>query len=462
MKKTDLWEIYTPEQRKELQCNAETYMKYVNGGKTERECIRESVEMAKEFGFRDISDYVQAGKILTPGDKVYAVYNEKTLILWHIGNDNLENGMNLVGAHVDSPHIDVKQNPLYENLGFAYLDTRYYGGIKKYNWVTIPLALHGVIVREDGSKVNVCVGEEGDEPVFVITDLLGMLAHEYMQRPASKVIDGESLDIFVGSIHQKKEANSETVADAVMQILKEQYHIEEEDFLSAELEAVPAGKAREVGFDRSLIMAYGHDDRACAFASLMAMLQLDATPKRTACCILVDKEEIGSVGASGMQSRFFENMTAEVLALCNNTNPLSLRRCLQHSKMLSADVIVGFDPLYPEVHEQKNSAFLGKGLTLEKYTGGIGKGGANDANAEYLARFRKVMKSNSITFQTAELGKVDAGGAGTIAYIMGNYGMEIVDCGIPVLCMHAPMELASKADIYEAVRGYKAFLKDMD
>lgn len=400
------------------------------------------------------------GKRLNPGDKVYAVYNEKTLALYHIGEEPLEHGMNILGAHIDSPRIDIKQNPLYEKDGLAYLDTHYYGGIKKYQWVTIPLAIHGVIVKKDGSREVVNIGEDDKDPVFTITDILVHLSKKQMEKKAGVVIEGENLDLLIGSVPLADEEKDAVKAN-MLKLLEEKYHMTEDDFLSAELEIVPVGKARDLGFDRSMILAYGQDDRICAFTSLMAILEMEATPKRTSCCILVDKEEIGSYGASGMQSRFFENATAEVLQLCGYTSDISLRRCLQDSKMLSSDVSAAYDPLYADVFEKKNSAFFGKGLVFNKYTGSGGKGSSSDANAEYMAQIRKVMDDAGVMFQTAELGKVDAGGGGTIAWIMANYGMEVIDSGLAILCMHAPMEVSSKADIYEAVRGYKAFLKNM-
>ena len=398
------------------------------------------------------------------GDKVYAVYNEKTMALYHIGTDPIEEGMNILGAHVDSPRIDVKQNPVYENKGFAYFDTHYYGGIKKYQWVTIPLAIHGVVVRKDGTKVNICIGENPEDPVFAVTDILPHLGKIQMEKPAPQIIEGENLDLLIGSEPYDKsdkassdDEKAEPVRANILKVLNDKYGIEEEDFLSAELEIVPAGKARELGFDRSMIIGYGQDDRICAFTSLFAMLETES-PKRTACCLLVDKEEIGSVGASGMQSRFFENKTAEVLALLGYPNAISLRRTIENSTMLSSDVSAGLDPLYSEVFEEKNSAYLGKGVVFNKYTGKAGKVGSNDANPEFIAAIRNILDKNNVSFHTAELGKVDVGGGGTIAFIMANLGMEVIDCGLPILCMHAPMEISSKADIYEAVRAYKVFL----
>lgn len=460
MERKTLWETYDAKQLESMEQVVSWYKNCMDAAKTERECVDISIKMAEEAGYRSLTDCIKEGKELKAGDKVYAVYNNKMAILYHLGEDSLEDGMNILGAHIDSPRLDIKQNPLYENQGLAYLDTHYYGGIKKYQWVTVPLALHGVIVRKDGSVVTVQIGEKESDPVFTITDLLVHLSGRQMERPAAKIIEGEDLDLLIGSIPLKTE-EKETVKANILKYLLETYQIEEDDFLSAELEVVPAEKARDLGFDRSMVMAYGQDDRICAFTSLKAILDLKETPKRTACCLLVDKEEIGSAGASGMHSRFFENMTAELLALCGYTSNLSLRRTLQNSKMLSSDVSAAYDPLYADVFEAKNAAFLGKGPVFNKYTGSRGKSGCNDANAEYMASIRKVMADHQIQFQTAELGKIDAGGGGTISWIMAKLGMEVIDCGIAILCMHAPMEISSKADIYETVRAYYAFLKDM-
>ncbi len=460
MENKTLWETFSEMQLQKVHEVNEKYKACLDAGKTERECVYISTDMAKKAGYLPLSDYIKEGRALKAGDKVYAVYNDKTMILYHIGTENPEHGMNILGAHIDSPRIDVKQNPLYEDNGFAYLDTHYYGGIKKYQWVTIPLAIHGVIAKKDGSVITVSIGEKDTDPVFTITDLLVHLSHEQLEKNANKVIEGEKMDLLIGSVPLGGE-EKDAVRKNILKLLKDAYDMEEDDFLSAELEIVPAGKARDLGFDRSMILAYGQDDRICAFTSLMAMLDID-TPKRTACCLLVDKEEIGSYGASGMQSRYFENMTAEVLNLMGYSSALSLRRALQNSKMLSSDVSAGFDPLYGDVFEKKNGAFLGKGLVFNKYTGSGGKAGSSDANAEYIAALRKIMDDNQIMFQTAELGKVDAGGGGTIAWIMAKYGMEVIDSGLAILSMHAPMEAASKADIYEAVRGYRAFLTDME
>lgn len=435
------------------------YKECLDAGKTERECVRLAVRMAEEAGYTPLENNIKENRPLAAGDKVYATYNEKAMVMFHIGEEDFEKGMNILGAHVDSPRLDVKQNPLYEDSGMAYLDTHYYGGIKKYQWVTVPLALHGVIIRKDGTKVDVVIGEQDDDPVFAITDLLVHLSREQLEKKANKVIEGEKLDLLIGSTAVEGVEN-EAVKQNILNILKEKYDVAEDDFVSAELEVVPAGKARDMGMDRSMVMAYGQDDRICAFTSLMAILDID-TPKRTACCLLVDKEEIGSQGASGMQSRFFENTVAEVAALTGNPGDLSLRRALQNSRMLSSDVNAAYDPLFPEVFEKKNTAFLSRGLVFSKYTGSGGKSGSNDANAEYIAELRSIMDVNDVKFQFAELGRVDAGGGGTIAWLMARYGMEVIDSGLAILCMHAPMEISSKADICQAVKGYRVFLTEL-
>lgn len=416
----------------------------------------------KRSGYKELSELIKEGKTCKPGDKVYAVNMEKAVILFQVGSEPLENGMNILGAHIDSPRLDVKQNPLYEDGDFAFLDTHYYGGIKKYQWVTIPLAIHGVVVKKNGEKVVINIGEKEDDPVFFISDLLVHLAAEQLEKKASKVIEGEALDIIIGNRplqDVKDDEKKEKVQAFTLKLLKEQYGIEEKDFLSAELEIVPAGEAREAGLDRSMVLGYGQDDRVCAFSSLEAILEVQDL-KRTGCCILVDKEEIGSVGATGMQSRFFENAVAELLALTTGAyNDLILRRCLANSRMLSSDVSSAFDPTYAASFDKKNVAYLGHGMVFNKFTGARGKSGSNDANAEYLGFIRKVMDDAGVTFQTAELGKVDLGGGGTIAYILSLYGMNVIDCGVPVLNMHAPHEATSKADLYEAKCGYKAFLE---
>ena len=462
MKTENAWEKYTKTQLEEVDALSRAYRAFLNHGKTERECLKQIVERAKEAGYKELSELIKEGKTCKPGDKVYAVNMEKAVILFRVGSEPLENGMNILGAHIDSPRLDVKQNPLYEDGDFAFLDTHYYGGIKKYQWVTIPLAIHGVVVKKNGEKVVINIGEKEDDPVFFISDLLVHLAAEQLEKKASKVIEGEALDIIIGNRplqDVKDDEKKEKVQAFTLKLLKEQYGIEEKDFLSAELEIVPAGEAREAGLDRSMVLGYGQDDRVCAFSSLEAILEVQDL-KRTGCCILVDKEEIGSVGATGMQSRFFENAVAELLALTTGAyNDLILRRCLANSRMLSSDVSSAFDPTYAASFDKKNVAYLGHGMVFNKFTGARGKSGSNDANAEYLGFIRKVMDDAGVTFQTAELGKVDLGGGGTIAYILSLYGMNVIDCGVPVLNMHAPHEATSKADLYEAKCGYKAFLE---
>ncbi len=465
MERRNAWTTYNAEELKKLNAINEDYKKCLDAGKTERECIALTIERAEAAGYKNIKDIIKSGEKVQAGDKIYAVCMNKMIAMFNMGTKSLEEGMNILGAHIDSPRIDVKQNPLYENEEFAYLDTHYYGGIKKYQWVTIPLAIHGVIVKKDGTVVNVNIGEKDEDPVFVITDLLIHLASKQMDKKAAGVVEGENLDLLIGSrpIEQdesleKKE--KEAVKANVMNLLKEYYDVEEEDFISAELEIVPAGKARDCGFDRSIVLAYGQDDRVCAFTSLFAMLDVEKT-ERTACCILVDKEEIGSVGATGMHSRFFENIVAELVALTEGESDLKVRRALMNSTMLSSDVSAAYDPMYAEVFEKRSSAFFGKGLVFNKFTGSRGKSGSNDANAEYLAKIRQAMDSQDVSYQFAELGKVDAGGGGTIAYIMANYGMEVIDSGVAVLSMHAPWEATSKADVYEAYKGYKAFIEEM-
>jgi len=460
MERRNAWKTYTQEQLKELDQINDRYKVCLDEGKTERECIRLTVKEIEKQGYRNLNDI--KGSLKT-GDKVYAVCMGKSIAMFRIGKEPLENG--ILGAHIDSPRIDVKQNPLYENEELAYLDTHYYGGIKKYQWVTLPLALHGVIVKTDGTVQEVSIGEKEEDPVFVVTDLLIHLAGKQMEKKASVVIEGEKLDLLIGSRPLEKEerldeSEKEAVKANVMRILTDYYDMEEEDFLSAELEIVPAGKARDCGIDRSMILAYGQDDRVCAFTSLFAMLDVEEAV-RTSCCILVDKEEIGSVGATGMHSRFFENVVAELVALTEGESELKVRRALQNSRMLSSDVSAAYDPMYAEAFEKRSAAFFGKGLVFNKFTGARGKSGSNDANAEYLAEIRRAMNTEDISYQFAELGKVDIGGGGTIAYIMANYGMEVIDSGVAVLSMHAPWEVTSKADVYEAYRGYKSFLRNI-
>ena len=457
MKTESVWTKYSEKQLKELEKLSADYRTFLDEGKTERECVSYIVNRIENEGYVELAKLLKSGKKIKAGAKIYAVNMDKSVVMYHIGKKPLEEGMNILGAHIDSPRMDVKQNPLYEDGDFAYLDTHYYGGIKKYQWVAIPLALHGVIVKKDGTTVIVNVGEEEDDPVFFISDLLIHLASEQMEKKANKVIEGEALDVIVGN-KPLKGAEKDKFTAGILEILKEQYGVEEADFISAEIEVVPAGKAREAGFDRSMTLAYGQDDRVCAFTSLDAMLSIKE-PERTACCLLVDKEEIGSVGATGMQSKFFENMTAEVMNLMGDFNELSLRRCLANCRMLSSDVSSAFDPTYASSFDKKNVAYLGHGMVFNKFTGSRGKSGSNDANAEYLAFIRQVMDDADVSYQTAELGKVDLGGGGTIAYILSLYGMNVIDCGVAVLNMHAPFEATSKADLYETKRGYVAFLE---
>ena len=457
MKTESVWTKYSEKQLKELEKLSADCHTFLDEGKTERECVSYIVNRIENEGYVELAKLLKSGKKIKAGAKVYAVNMDKSVVMYHIGKKPLEEGMNILGAHIDSPRMDVKQNPLYEDGDFAYLDTHYYGGIKKYQWVAIPLALHGVIVKKDGTTVIVNVGEEEDDPVFFISDLLIHLASEQMEKKANKVIEGEALDVIVGN-KPLKGAEKDKFTAGILEILKEQYGVEEADFISAEIEVVPAGKAREAGFDRSMTLAYGQDDRVCAFTSLDAMLSIKA-PERTSCCLLVDKEEIGSVGATGMQSKFFENMTAEVMNLMGDFNELSLRRCLANCRMLSSDVSSAFDPTYASSFDKKNVAYLGHGMVFNKFTGSRGKSGSNDANAEYLAFIRQVMDDADVSYQTAELGKVDLGGGGTIAYILSLYGMNVIDCGVAVLNMHAPFEATSKADLYETKRGYVAFLE---
>ena len=492
MIRKNTWITYTQKQEKEAFAFAEGYKKFLDQGKTERECVDQLVNMAEEEGFVELTSLLEKKKKVKKGDKIYSVWMNKSIVLFHIGEEPMENGMNILGAHIDSPRLDVKQNPLYEEGGFAYLDTHYYGGIKKYQYVAMPLALHGVVVKKDGSTVQLTVGEDEEDPVFFFSDLLIHLAQEQMTKKATEVIEGEMLDLIIGNkplviekeekeekedkdddkltkgqryaFREEKEEKacqtkiSGAVKRGILAILKDQYGFEEEDFISAELEIVPAGPARDAGFDRSLILAYGQDDRVCAYPSAKAIFDTKDI-KRTACSILVDKEEIGSVGATGMRSHFFENAVAEVMELMGDYSELKLRRCLANSCMLSSDVSSSYDPQFASAFEKKNVAYVGSGMVFNKFTGTHGKAGSNDANAEYLAHLRAIFEKEKVNFQTAELGRVDLGGGGTIAYILALYGMNVIDSGVPVLSMHAPYEATSKADLYEAYRGYIAFLK---
>jgi len=490
MLRRNAWALYDEAQSRKAMDFCDEYKSFLNAAKTEREAVETIVNEAEDAGYKELSELIRQGEKLQPGDKAYSVCMDKSVVLFKVGKRPLTEGMNILGAHIDSPRIDVKQNPLYESDGIAYLDTHYYGGIKKYQYVAMPLALHGTVVKKDGSSIVLSIGEDEDEPVFFISDILIHLAADQMAKPAAKAVEGEALDLILGSrpfvlagsdedkkpegydlmtegqkaavdaeLAEKRESGrlSGAVRRMMLAVLKDEYGIDEEDFISAELEIVPAGKARDAGIDRSMILGYGHDDRVCAFPSYRAMFAIEV-PERTACCILVDKEEIGSVGATGMQSHFFENAVAELLALTGDDSHLALRRCLASSFMLSSDVSAAYDPLYAAQFEKKNAALLGGGLVFNKFTGSRGKSGSNDANAEYLAEVRRVMDEGGVCFQTAELGGVDVGGGGTIAYILALYGMNVVDSGVPVLSMHAPWEAVSKADVYEAYKGYIAFL----
>ncbi len=461
MERKNAWLGYSEQEEQELELVNAKYRRFLDKGKTERECVTALIEEAEEAGYQSLESKLKENGKLVPGDKVYTVGMKKTIALFQIGEEDFTEGMNILCAHIDSPRLDLKQNPLYEDTELAYLDTHYYGGVKKYQWVTLPLAIHGVVAKKDGSVVEIVVGEDENDPILYITDLLIHLSAHQLQKKASDVIEGEILDVLIGSkpLKDMEEGKKEAVKQNILRILNEKYGIEEEDFLSAELEVVPAGKARECGLDRSMIAAYGQDDRVCAYTSLLAMLEVNNT-KRTTCCILVDKEEIGSVGATGMQSRFFENSVAEVMDGLGQYSELALRRALKNSSMLSSDVSAAYDPSFGEAFEKKNAAYFGRGLVLNKYTGARGKSGSNDANAEYVARIRRIFDDNKVAFQTAELGKVDFGGGGTIAYIAALYEMEVIDSGVAVLSMHAPWEITSKADVYEAKKGYVAFLKE--
>lgn len=468
MDRKNAWVKYPEgEKREEVFAFAEGYRRFISDCKTERECVTELVLAAEKEGFLNIEDIIKNHKSVKAGDRVYANNMGKGLALYVIGKKSMECGMNILGAHIDSPRMDLKQDPLYEDNDFAMLDTHYYGGIKKYQWVTLPLALHGVIAKKDGTLVQVNIGDKPGDPVFGVSDLLIHLSGEQLDKKASKVIEGENLDLIIGSIPldeenaAEKEAVKEKVKAGIMKLLAREYGIEEEDFLSAEIEVVPAGEARDYGFDRSMIMGYGHDDRVCAYPSFMAVAKM-TEPELTSVCLLVDKEEIGSVGASGMQSRFFENTTAELMNAAGDYSELKLRRALKNSNVLSSDVSAAFDPNFPSVMTKRNAAYFGRGLVFNKYTGSRGKAGSNDANAEYVGTLRNIMDQNNVSFQTAELGKVDQGGGGTIAYILANYGMNVIDSGVAVLNMHAPWEIISKVDLYEAYRGYLAFLHEAE
>ena len=451
------WENYDAASLEKLETFSKEYRAFIDAGKTERECVALAVEAAKAAGCIDLEEAAREGRKLVPGDRVYRSWMNKSVVLFVVGEKSLDEGMQILGAHIDSPRIDIKQNPLYEDEGLAYLDTHYYGGIKKYQWVAIPLAMHGVIVRIDGSVLTVSIGENEDDPVFCISALLPHLAQDQMKKTGSEIIGGEELNLIIGG-RPLPDEEKDPVKAAILKLLKDRYDVEEDDFISAELEIVPAGKSRDMGLDGSMILGYGHDDRVCAYPSMRALLDYQGVPQRTLCCVMTDKEEIGSVGATGMRSRWFEDAMAEVLELAGESGSLPLRRCLERSCVLSNDVSVGYDPAFPSVYDPKNAAYLGHGVSFIKFTGARGKSGSNDANAEYVAALRRVMDEAGVHWQTSELGKVDAGGGGTIAYMLANYGMSVIDCGIPVLSMHAPWEVTSKADVFDAYRAYKAFL----
>lgn len=477
MEREVAWKKYDEAASAEVEALAADYIDFISDNKTERECAAAAIAAAEDAGYDSLADCIAAGTPVGPGSKLWACAQGKAVILVHVGAAPISEGMNILGAHIDSPRLDIKQNPLYETNDFALLDTHYYGGIKNYQWTALPLALHGVVAITDGEVIEVNIGDDEADPVFCVTDLLPHLGAQQMDKKGSKVVEGEDLDVLVGNrplvsttdadgtagssdSADAAEAPKDPVKARVLAILADKYGIAEEDFLSAELEVVPAGRARDLGFDRSMVIGYGQDDRVCAYTSLAAQLALgDDVPARTAVTVLVDKEEIGSVGASGMASMFFENTIAEIMALAGESSPLRLRRALTRSRMLSSDVSAGFDPAYASVFEAKNSAYLGRGLVFNKYTGSRGKSGSNDASAEYVALVRRIMDDAGVSFQTAELGRVDAGGGGTIAYIPAKYGMDVIDSGVPVLSMHSPWEVTSKADIYEARRGYEAFLR---
>ena len=452
-----VWDKYTGEKLDQVFAFSEDYKEFISKCKTERECVTEFIRLAEEKGYRDLATLIEEKQALKPGDKVYANNAGKTLALFVIGSQPMENGLRIIGAHVDSPRLDLKQNPLYEDSGLALFKTHYYGGVKKYQWVTLPLAIHGVVVKKDGSLVDVVIGEDEADPVVGITDLLIHLAADQMDKKLSKAIEGEDLNVSLGSIPVGDKEDKARVKKNILRLLNEKYGIDEEDFVSAELEVVPAGKARDYGLDRSMVMGYGHEDRVCAYTSFKALMDME-NPDKTCVALMVDKEEIGSVGATGMTSRFFENTMAEIMNLTGDYSELKLRRCLANSKMLSGDVSVAYDPNHPSVTEPRNTAYLGKGMTFNKYTGVRGKSGSNDANPEFMAQLRAIMEKHDVMWQTSELGKVDQGGGGTIAYILAEYGMDVIDCGVALHNMHAPWEVASKADIYETMRGYRAFL----
>jgi len=452
---TNAWKKYSEEELKKVMEFNEDYKKYITIGKTERRCVEESVQIAKANGFKDLKDCTKLQK----GDKVYATNKGKNFACFVIGSRPIEEGLRVLGAHIDSPRLDIKQHPIYEKNNFAMIDTHYYGGVKKYQWVTIPLAIHGVVVKKDGTTLDITIGEDVSDPILGITDLLIHLSADQLKKDGANVITGEDLDLNVGSIPLAGEEKNAVKAN-ILKLIKEKYDFEEEDFLSAELEVVPAGAARDFGLDRSMVAGYGHDDRVCAYTSFRAVLD-EENVEYTSCAILVDKEEVGSIGATGAHSKWFENVVAELVDKTVGYNGLKVIHAMEKTKMLSSDVSAGFDPLYASVNDPNNSAYLGNGICFNKYTGARGKSGCNDAMPEFIAQIRNVLDNANVNYQTAELGKVDQGGGGTIAYILGNYNMYVIDAGIAVLSMHAPMEIVSKADVYEAYRAYKTFIKDI-
>ncbi len=456
----NVWNTLTESQLDKLNSIGEEYKIFLDTGKTEREATKNIIELAEQNGFISLESIIEKGTKVVSGTKIYANNKDKSVAMFIIGEEKIENGMNIIASHVDSPRIDIKQFPLYEEDELAFLKTHYYGGIKKYQWVTLPLSLHGVVIKTNGEKIDINIGEDESDPVFFITDLLPHLAKDQMEKKVADAIVGEGLNILFGSIPYNDDEIKEKVKLNVLNILNEKYGIKEQDFSTAELQVVPAGKARDVGIDRSMIGGYGQDDRVCVYTSLKAMLETE-NPNRTSVGLFVDKEEVGSLGNTGMESRFFENIVAEILNLQDeNYSGLKVKRALANSKVLSADTVGAFDPNYPDVLDKKNSSFLGKGITLVKYTGSRGKSSTNDANAEYVAEIRKIFNDNDIIWQMGELGKVDQGGGGTIAYILANYGAEVVDCGVSLLSVHGPFEVSSKADVYMTYKGYKAFYKN--
>ena len=451
-KKENCWDLIDDSKKEKIFNLNENYMNFLNKAKTEREFVTETIKMIRENGFKDIAEF----ETLNPGDKIYFNNRDKSLYMAIVGTESIENGLHIIGSHIDSPRLDLKPNPLYEDSDMAFFKTHYYGGIKKYQWTAIPLSIHGVIVKTNGEKITVNIGEDESDPIFTITDLLPHLAQDQMEKKLKDGIAGEDLNLLIGSIPYDNKDEKERVKLNILNLLNQKYGIVEADLMSSELEIVPAFKARSLGFDRSMVAAYGQDDRSCAFVSLAALMELDSV-KNTAVCILSDKEEVGSMGNTGMESHIFDFFISEMLNKLNINKPNLIDKVFCATKMLSADVGVGYDPIYNSVSDKLNSAFLGKGISIDKYTGSKGKAGGSDANAEYVAWIRNLLEKNNIKYQIGELGKVDIGGGGTIAYILANKGVDVIDCGIPVLSMHSPYEVTSKIDIYSAYEAYKAF-----